>query len=185
MDARRARLGLLFSGNDSQLLDVNAKRYFELPPEPKLETPAPQQSARPQEPTSTTHGSNSNNINNNNIDIDNSKNHALPSDTMTRGQADQDSDEEGFDEYLSAFSKPSVRQGFPTTAPADSNGTSASTNNKPTAATSDDLGVKHDAYVPVVALSRFPYRYIHGPERDVVAKQFFDAGKFWARSWVL
>lgn len=185
MNSRRARLDLLFSGDDSHLLGVNTQRYFELPPEPGPKKADPQQPPEPQTSATTTKNNNNNSdgINNNNK---NKNEHTIQSDSMTKHQsrAAEESDEEGFDEYLSAFSDPNARHGFPTTDPEYSNGRSAS-NNKAVAATSDDLGVKHEAFCPIVAFSRFPYKYIHGPDRDVIAKQFFDGGKFWARSWVL
>lgn len=34
-------------------------------------------------------------------------------------------------------------------------------------------------------LSRFPYKYIRGSDKDLVAKRFFDQTKFWNRTWDL
>ena len=34
-------------------------------------------------------------------------------------------------------------------------------------------------------LSRFPYKYIRGSDKDLVAKRFFDQNKFWDRTWDL
>ncbi|CAL5867574.1 uncharacterized protein PFLUO_LOCUS1793 [Penicillium psychrofluorescens] len=40
-----------------------------------------------------------------------------------------------------------------------------------------------ESYCPVVALSRFPYRYLRGEMSQKVASRFFDANKFWDRHW--
>jgi hypothetical protein len=42
-----------------------------------------------------------------------------------------------------------------------------------------------ESYCPVVALSRFPYRYLRGEMSQKVASRFFDANKFWDRHWDL
>lgn len=40
-------------------------------------------------------------------------------------------------------------------------------------------------YCPVLPISRFPYKYIHGEQSQLVAERFFDQGKFWKRDWDL
>ncbi|KAK2743665.1 hypothetical protein FQN57_004774 [Myotisia sp. PD_48] len=38
-------------------------------------------------------------------------------------------------------------------------------------------------FCPLVAISRFPYKYIHSSKADRVAKGYFDGGKFWNLTW--
>ena len=38
-------------------------------------------------------------------------------------------------------------------------------------------------FSPLVAVSRYPYRNIKGDLSKQVSSRFFDAGKFWNRSW--
>lgn len=40
-------------------------------------------------------------------------------------------------------------------------------------------------FCPLMAVARFPYRYIQGGLSQTVASRFFDRGKFWERSWDL
>lgn len=40
-------------------------------------------------------------------------------------------------------------------------------------------------FCPLLAVSRFPYRYIQGELSQQVASRFFDQGKFWNRCWDL
>lgn len=47
----------------------------------------------------------------------------------------------------------------------------------------DDSRVHY--FCPVVTISRYPYKYIHGGDADLIAKRFFDRGKFWERTWDL
>ncbi|OJJ51670.1 hypothetical protein ASPZODRAFT_447596 [Penicilliopsis zonata CBS 506.65] len=42
-----------------------------------------------------------------------------------------------------------------------------------------------NAFSPLLAVSRFPYKYIRGDLSQAVAKKFFDGGKFWTRGWDL
>lgn len=39
------------------------------------------------------------------------------------------------------------------------------------------------SFCPLIAVSRFPYRFIHGDLSQAVASAFFDGGKFWKRRW--
>lgn len=39
------------------------------------------------------------------------------------------------------------------------------------------------SFCPLMAVSRFPYRFIHGDLSQLVASAFFDGGKFWKRRW--
>lgn len=39
------------------------------------------------------------------------------------------------------------------------------------------------SFCPLIAVSRFPYRFIHGDPSQLVARAFFDGGKFWERRW--
>lgn len=40
-------------------------------------------------------------------------------------------------------------------------------------------------FCPAIALSRFPYKFIHDNMSQTVASEFFDGGKFWERTWDL
>lgn len=40
-------------------------------------------------------------------------------------------------------------------------------------------------FCPLVAVSRFPYKFIHGELTQPVANEFFAEGKFWERRWDL
>ncbi|KAK3065201.1 hypothetical protein LTS18_006410 [Coniosporium uncinatum] len=44
--------------------------------------------------------------------------------------------------------------------------------------------VKH-SFCPILPISKFPYKFISGSDSQQVASAFFDAGKFWQRSWDL
>ena len=41
------------------------------------------------------------------------------------------------------------------------------------------------SFCPLIAVSRYPYRFIHGELSQRVSSKFFDQGKFWKRSWDL
>lgn len=38
-------------------------------------------------------------------------------------------------------------------------------------------------FCPLIAVSRFPYRFMYGDPSQPVASAFFDGGKFWKRRW--
>lgn len=40
-------------------------------------------------------------------------------------------------------------------------------------------------FVPIVALSKFPYKFCDKASSQAIASAFFDQGKFWAREWDL
>jgi hypothetical protein len=42
-----------------------------------------------------------------------------------------------------------------------------------------------ESFVPIISLSKFPYKYIPKNCKEDVADAFFNAGKFWTRSWDL
>lgn len=46
-----------------------------------------------------------------------------------------------------------------------------------------ESGAPIQYFCPIVTISRFPYKYIHGPEKNPIAAGLFDAGKFWNRIW--
>ena len=48
-----------------------------------------------------------------------------------------------------------------------------------------DLGSATDHYSPVVALSRYPYKWCNKIHSQDIASAFFDQGKFWTREWDL
>lgn len=48
-----------------------------------------------------------------------------------------------------------------------------------------DLGSSTQYYAPVLALSRYPYKWCDKRHSQDIASAFFDQGKFWAREWDL
>lgn len=48
-----------------------------------------------------------------------------------------------------------------------------------------DLGSATQHYSPIVALSKFPYKWSDKIHSQDIASAFFDQGKFWAREWDL
>jgi hypothetical protein len=48
-----------------------------------------------------------------------------------------------------------------------------------------DLGSATKHYCPIVALSRYPYRWCDKADSQDIASAFFDQGKFWEREWDL
>ncbi|KAF2834940.1 hypothetical protein M501DRAFT_943064, partial [Patellaria atrata CBS 101060] len=46
-----------------------------------------------------------------------------------------------------------------------------------------ERGPYGQSYCPVIALSRFPYKFIGQADSELVAGKFFNAGKFWVRQW--
>lgn len=40
-------------------------------------------------------------------------------------------------------------------------------------------------FVPILAVSKFPYKYMSARNGETVSKQFFAGGRFWERSWDL
>lgn len=48
-----------------------------------------------------------------------------------------------------------------------------------------DAANSSGSFCPLIAVSRYPYRFIHGELSQRVASEFFDQGKFWKRSWDL
>ncbi|ORY03555.1 hypothetical protein BCR34DRAFT_69548 [Clohesyomyces aquaticus] len=48
-----------------------------------------------------------------------------------------------------------------------------------------DLAPANQDFAPLLALSKYPYKFCHRSCMQEVATHFFDAGKFWARTWDL
>ena len=48
-----------------------------------------------------------------------------------------------------------------------------------------DLGSATQHYTPIVALSKYPYKWCNQSHSQDIASAFFDKGKFWAREWDL
>lgn len=48
-----------------------------------------------------------------------------------------------------------------------------------------DLGSATKGYSPIIALSRYPYKWCSKDHSQDIASAFFDQGKFWAREWDL
>ena len=40
-------------------------------------------------------------------------------------------------------------------------------------------------FVPIMPLSKYPYKFAYNTDGDKIAKRFFDQGKFWMRTWEL
>lgn len=158
---RHERLQLLFQGEDKKLLESNT-------------------------------GLNTSHI------PDSSSSKSATAGSHTQGN-DQSDSEEGFDEYLSSFSqaakKVSMRKDK-LRADAKKN-TYSDSLKKPSfqisnyrISLSESLESTHlcnsandHEFCPLIAVSRFPYKYIRGGGADLIAKQFFDGGKFWNKTW--
>jgi hypothetical protein len=48
-----------------------------------------------------------------------------------------------------------------------------------------DFGPATQHYSPIVALSKYPYKWCNKTHAQDIASAFFDQGKFWAREWDL
>jgi hypothetical protein len=48
-----------------------------------------------------------------------------------------------------------------------------------------DLAPFGKGFCPIVALSKFPYKFVPASVKQEVASKFFDGGKFWMRDWDL
>ncbi|KAJ4992814.1 QDE-2-interacting protein [Stagonosporopsis vannaccii] len=48
-----------------------------------------------------------------------------------------------------------------------------------------DLGSATQHYTPIIALSKYPYKWCDKTHAQDIASAFFDQGKFWAREWDL
>jgi len=48
-----------------------------------------------------------------------------------------------------------------------------------------DLGSVSQHYTPIVALSKYPYKWCDRIHSQDIASAFFDQGQFWAREWDL
>jgi hypothetical protein len=48
-----------------------------------------------------------------------------------------------------------------------------------------DLASATQHYSPIVALSKYPYKWCGKTHTQIIASAFFDQGKFWAREWDL
>lgn len=45
------------------------------------------------------------------------------------------------------------------------------------------LASLEETFCPIQAVSKYPYRYVGKQFSETVAQRFFNAGKFWARTW--
>lgn len=54
-----------------------------------------------------------------------------------------------------------------------------------TTLTRGDLGFPAKHYSPIVALSKYPYKWCNKSHSQAIASAFFDQAKFWAREWDL
>ncbi|KAL5390401.1 hypothetical protein DPSP01_001965 [Paraphaeosphaeria sporulosa] len=48
-----------------------------------------------------------------------------------------------------------------------------------------DLAASPEKFIPIVGLSKYPYKFCSKDCMQVIASAFFDQGKFWAREWDL
>lgn len=48
-----------------------------------------------------------------------------------------------------------------------------------------DLAAARDHFTPVLALAKYPYKFCNKSHSQDIASAFFDAGKFWNRTWDL
>ena len=48
-----------------------------------------------------------------------------------------------------------------------------------------DVAPIGQAFAPILALSKYPYKFCEAKHKQDVASSFFDGGKFWAREWDL
>lgn len=48
-----------------------------------------------------------------------------------------------------------------------------------------DVAPADQQFVPINAVSKFPYKYMKQSQGETVSKQFFTGGKFWERDWEL
>lgn len=46
-----------------------------------------------------------------------------------------------------------------------------------------ELGLNGEKFCPILAVSRYPYRNLGKDLSEVVADSYFNAGKFWERTW--
>lgn len=46
-----------------------------------------------------------------------------------------------------------------------------------------ELALPGEKFCPVLAVSRYPYRHVSKELSEIVASSFFNAGKFWERTW--
>ncbi|KAK2739481.1 hypothetical protein FQN55_009446 [Onygenales sp. PD_40] len=96
--------------------------------------------------------------------------------------------EDGFDEYLAAFSQASRKA-----KRAQNRGKKSGhkvLDNSSLSAFSANIGggayLSSDnakMFCPITSVSRFPYKYVRGEDSHLIAKEFFDGGKFWNRLW--
>jgi hypothetical protein len=57
--------------------------------------------------------------------------------------------------------------------------------NRPGSLAKDSLSPIGTSFVPIVPLSKFPYKYIAKEHKEDVANAFFNTAQFWNRSWDL
>ncbi|KAF2660903.1 hypothetical protein K491DRAFT_688019 [Lophiostoma macrostomum CBS 122681] len=55
----------------------------------------------------------------------------------------------------------------------------------PTRLTKGDLTSPEEAFTPIQALAKYPYKFCNQSNSQEIASAFFDGGKFWAREWDL
>ena len=76
----------------------------------------------------------------------------------------------------------------PTTLPVPLTNTAPPPTSKPLPCTDlnrGDLGSATKHYCPIVALSKYPYKWCDKTHSQDIATAFFDQGKFWEREWDL
>lgn len=154
---RKARLNLLIGGADSELWNLDAGRQALIPKEE-------------QKQLSTT-----------------SSTQVQVSKTTAPAVADGASSSEIEDEYLQCVGNVSLpnesrryrRKGRKTGVNASPGYANLSLKEM----IQEDLEV--GAFCPLLAVSKFPYKFVRNSSADKIAKGFFDQGKFWLRTWDL
>ncbi|KAK2812829.1 hypothetical protein FQN50_001158 [Emmonsiellopsis sp. PD_5] len=96
--------------------------------------------------------------------------------------------EDGFDDYLAAFSQAS-RKAKRAKNRGKKSGHKVTDNSSPSTFSANIGSGAYlssgdaKAFCPLTAVSRFPYKYVRGEDSHLIAKEFFDGGKFWNRLW--
>ncbi|KKZ65982.1 hypothetical protein EMCG_08276 [[Emmonsia] crescens] len=166
---RRARLEMLFDGGDEELLKTNTELQSVL--EIGTLSVEEQNTVNPSEINTPQTGQAS---------------------ASTKPAVEElSSSEDGFDEYLAAFSQASQKS-------KRKKKIHNKNDNICMGSTDPDLSIltfSHHtsgaafcgngakSFCPISAVSRFPYKYVRGSDGDRIAQRFFSEGKFWKRSW--
>ncbi|PGG99766.1 hypothetical protein GX51_06138 [Blastomyces parvus] len=167
----QARLKLLFDGEDEELLKTNTGLQSAL--EIGTLSMKEQNTFKPPETGET------------------SRQQSSQAGASKKLVEDPSSSEDGFDEYLTAFSEAARKSKRKKKILNRSNNHcrgSTHVDLSISTASYDTLGAAFCGnggrlFCPISAISRFPYKYIRGSDGERIAQRFFSEGKFWKRSW--